>query len=109
MNLNDYQTAALRTAAPRDKKNELFHLLLGLCGEAGEIAEKTKKIIRDQDSDFSKLDTADLTKELGDVLWHVAVLADYFDISLEDVGTKNIAKLADRLQRNMIQGSGDNR
>ena len=43
MNLNDYQTKALRTANPRDRKNELFHLLLGLCGEAGEIAEKTKK------------------------------------------------------------------
>ena len=49
MNLNDYQTKALRTANPRDRKNELFHLLLGLCGEAGEIAEKTKKIIRDKD------------------------------------------------------------
>ena len=109
MNLNDYQQLALRTAAPKDKKNELFHLLLGLCGEAGEIAEKTKKIVRDQASDFSKLDKDDLTKELGDVLWHVAVLADYFDIPLSDVGEKNIAKLADRLKRGTIGGSGDNR
>lgn len=109
MNLNDYQQLALRTAAPKDKKNELFHLLLGLCGEAGEIAEKTKKIVRDQASDFSKLDKDDLTKELGDVLWHVAVLADYFDIPLSDVGEKNIAKLADRLKRGAIGGSGDNR
>lgn len=109
MNLNEYQTLALRTAAPKDKKNELFHLLLGLCGEAGEIAEKTKKIVRDQDSDFTKLDKGDLTKELGDVLWHVAVIADYFDISLEAVGDTNIKKLADRLKRGTISGSGDNR
>lgn len=109
MNLNDYQQLALRTAAPKDKTNELFHLLLGLCGEAGEIAEKSKKIIRDHASDFSKLDKADLTKELGDVLWHLAVIADYFDIPFNDVGEKNIAKLADRLQRDVLGGSGDNR
>ena len=109
MNLNDYQVAALRTAAPKTKKNELFHLLLGLCGEAGEIAEKAKKIIRDQDSDFSQWDREDIVKELGDVLWHVAVAADYFEISLDEVGEKNIAKLADRQKRNLISGSGDNR
>ncbi len=109
MNLNDYQTLALRTANPKEKKNELFHLLLGLCGEAGEIAEKSKKIIRDHDSDFSKFDTDDLTKELGDVLWHVAVIADYFDITLEKIGDTNIKKLASRLERGTISGSGDNR
>ena len=109
MNLNEYQTLALRTANPKDKKNEVFHLLLGLCGEAGEIAEKAKKIIRDQDSDFTKFDKDDLTKELGDVLWHIAVLADYFDIELETVGDKNIKKLASRLERGVIGGSGDNR
>lgn len=109
MNLNDYQTLALRTAAPKDKKNELFHLLLGLCGEAGEIAEKSKKIIRDHDSDFSKFEKDDLTKELGDVLWHLAVIADHFDIELDTVGEANIKKLASRLERGVIGGSGDNR
>lgn len=109
MNLDEYQKLALRTAAPKDKKNELFHLLLGLCGEAGEIAEKAKKIIRDKDSDFSEWDKEDIIKELGDVMWHVAVLADHFDISLEEVGDKNIAKLADRLKRGVLYGSGDNR
>jgi len=109
MNLNEYQTLALRTANPKDKKNELFHLFLGLCGEAGEIAEKAKKVIRDKDSDFSDFDTKDLTKELGDVLWHVAVIADYFDIELETVGVTNIEKLASRLERGVIGGSGDNR
>ncbi len=109
MNLDEYQKLALRTARPKDAKDELFHLLLALCGEAGEIAEKAKKIVRDKDSDFSQWDKEDIIKELGDVMWHVAVLADYFDISLEDVGQKNIAKLADRLERGVLHGSGDNR
>lgn len=107
--MNDYQQAALRTARGRDQKDELFHLLLGLCGEAGEIAEKMKKIVRDKQSDFDGIDTEDMKKELGDVLWHIAVLADYFDISLEDVATTNVAKLASRLERGVIGGSGDNR
>jgi len=89
MNMNEYQAAALRTASPKDKKDEVFHLVLGLCGESGEIAEKVKKIVRDHGSDFSKLNKDDLVKELGDVLWYVAVLADHFDIAFEDPrGTK---------------------
>lgn len=109
MQLNDYQSAALRTARPKDSHDELFHLLLGLCGEAGEIAEKAKKIVRDQASDFTLWEREDIVKELGDVMWHVAVLANYFDIPMNEVGEKNIAKLADRQKRNMISGSGDNR
>lgn len=109
MNLNDYQQLALRTASPKDKKDEVFHLILGLVGEAGEIAEKSKKIVRDHKSDFSKIDLDDLKKELGDVLWYVATLADYFDIPLEEIGQKNIDKLASRLERGKIGGSGDNR
>ena len=107
--MDEYQQAALRTAAPRDKHNELFHLLLGLVGETGEIAEKAKKVVRDKDSDFSQWDIEDLTKELGDTLWYVAVLSDYFDVRLEDVARLNIAKLADRQQREMLGGSGDER
>jgi NTP pyrophosphatase (non-canonical NTP hydrolase) len=109
MDLNDYQRAALRTAAPRDKHNELFHLLLGLVGETGEIAEKAKKIVRDKDSDFSQWDIEDLTKELGDTLWYVAVIADHFGVPLEDVAQRNITKLADRQKRAVLGGSGDNR
>ncbi|TCC56535.1 hypothetical protein E0H73_33200 [Kribbella pittospori] len=109
MDLDDYQKAALRTAAPREKKNEFLHLVLGLVGESGEIAEKVKKIIRDHDSDLSAVDVEDLTKELGDVMWYVAVLADYFDIPLSEVGEKNIEKLASRQKRSVLGGSGDNR
>jgi NTP pyrophosphatase (non-canonical NTP hydrolase) len=109
MNLDEYQKLAKRTAAPYDTKNAVFALLLGLVGETGEIAEKAKKIVRDQDSDFSKFDKEDLKKELGDVLWYIAIVADYFDISLEDIGQKNIDKLASRQARGKLSGSGDNR
>ena len=109
MDLDDYQRAALRTAAPRDKKNELLHLVLGLVGESGEIAEKFKKWVRDLDSDETRIDRDDVAKELGDVLWYVAVLADYLDLSLDDIGQANIAKLASRQQRGVLGGSGDNR
>ncbi|MDB5184939.1 MAG: MazG nucleotide pyrophosphohydrolase [Candidatus Saccharibacteria bacterium] len=109
MQFSEYQTAALRTGRGKDAKDELVHLVLGLVGEAGEIAEKFKKWVRDLDSDESRIDRADITKELGDVLWYVAVLADYLDINLDDVATKNIAKLADRQKRGAIKGSGDDR
>lgn len=109
MDMNAYQQAALRTAAPKDKTDEVFHLLLGLVGETGEIAEKAKKIVRDQGSDFSHWDREDLAKELGDTLWYVAVLADHFDLRLADVAELNIKKLADRQQRDAISGRGDDR
>ena len=109
MELDEYQQGALRTAAPRDKRNELVHLVLGLVGESGEIAEKFKKWIRDFDSDESQIDRADIAKELGDVLWYAAVLADYLDLSLDDIATGNLAKLASRHSRGVLGGSGDNR
>lgn len=108
MQLNDYQQQALKTARPKTANDELMHLLLGLVGESGEIAEKVKKVIRDQNSDFSKLNEL-FEKELGDVLWHIAVLANYFDIPLEKIAQQNIDKLADRQKRGVIGGSGDNR
>ena len=108
MQMNDYQALALRTARSKDAPNELMHLLLGLLGESGEIAEKVKKVIRDDASDFSKLDEL-FEKELGDVLWHISVLASYFDIPLEKIAQQNIDKLASRLERGVIGGSGDSR
>lgn len=109
MELDEYQRGALRTAAPRDKPNELLHLVLGLVGESGEIAEKFKKWVRDLDSDEDRIDRADIAKELGDVLWYLAVLADYLDLSLEDIATANLAKLASRQRRGVLGGSGDYR
>jgi NTP pyrophosphatase (non-canonical NTP hydrolase) len=109
MTLDDYQTKALLTARAATEKDEIYHRVLGLVGEAGEIAEKFKKLVRDHNGDLLKLDVADMKKELGDVLWYVAVLADQLHIPLEDVASANIAKLQDRMARNVLKGSGDNR
>lgn len=109
LTLKDYQQAALKTARGHEKHDEIFHLVLGLTGEIGEIAEKFKKLVRDKNSDIKQLDLNDMGKELGDVLWYLAVLADFLGMSLEDIAQANLTKLADRQKRDALGGSGDNR
>lgn len=107
MNFNDYQQQTAQTAK-YPKEQGINYCTLGLVGEAGEIANKVKKVIRDNrpiDDAFK----ADLKSELGDVLWYLARLSDELGISLDEVASYNMSKLLDRLQRNVIQGSGDNR
>jgi NTP pyrophosphatase (non-canonical NTP hydrolase) len=109
MDCDDYQRAAMRTARDKDAPDEFMHLVLGLVGEAGEIAEKVKKWVRDDNSDLARLDRDDMAKELGDVLWYSAVLAEFLGLSLNDVARRNVDKLADRQRRSVLGGSGDNR
>lgn len=109
MEFDDYQRGALRTARDKDAKDEFMHLVLGLVGEAGEVAEKVKKLVRDHDSDLAHLDRDDMAAELGDVLWYAAVLADYLELSFDDVAQRNLDKLADRQRRSVLGGSGDRR
>lgn len=109
MECDDYQRAALRTARDKDARDEFMHLVLDLVGEAGEIAEKVKKLVRDNNSDLALLDRDDMAAELGDVLWYTAVLADFLGLSLDAVAQRNVDKLADRQRRAVIGGSGDNR
>jgi NTP pyrophosphatase (non-canonical NTP hydrolase) len=83
--------------------------VLGLCGETGEIAEKIKKLIRDKKAILDEEFISEIKKELGDVLWYLAVLAKQFDLNLNDIAEKNIEKLASRKERNVLSGSGDER
>lgn len=80
--------------------------LLGLVGEAGEVAERYKKALRDDPSRVSPEAREDLTKELGDVLWYLATLARYLDISFEDIASTNIDKLTARKAKNKIHDDG---
>lgn len=83
--------------------------VLGLTGEAGETADKIKKILRDKNGVMSDEDRVAICKELGDVLWYLASVARYLDLPLSEVATLNVKKLEDRYQRNKIHGSGDER
>ena len=106
MELNEYQTKARQTAI-YPFEFAVIYPTLGLAGEAGEVAEKVKKVIRDN---CGKFDSNDLIiKELGDVLWYLANLAEDLGTTLDHVAEVNIAKLADRADRNKLQGSGDRR
>ena len=109
MNLNDYQKQAMTTATYKDDTTGLMCSVLGLNGEAGEVAEKLKKIIRDKSYVITEIDKAMIAKELGDVLWYVASLSDLLGFSLDSVAQLNLSKLADRYERGVIKGSGDER
>ncbi len=110
MTLDEYQKEALVTAViSGNELKDLAHWVLGVTGEAGEIAEKVKKIIRDNDGHLDDSSKAELAKEIGDVLWYLAVLAEHLGVSFEEIGKINIAKLRSRQARGVISGSGDNR
>jgi len=114
MDFNQYQKKAIITdlfggkPAPIDSHAFLAQLL-GLMGETGEIADKFKKIYRDNNGVFTDENRQEMTKELGDVLWYISVVSTYLGISLQDVAEKNIEKLKSRMERNVLRGSGDNR
>jgi NTP pyrophosphatase (non-canonical NTP hydrolase) len=106
--LDMYQKVAITTAIyPREQA--IIYPTLGLTGEAGEVANKVKKIIRDgSDSKDEKL-VSEIKSEIGDCLWYIAVLASDFDIKLSDIASTNLEKLANRKKNGTIHGSGDNR
>lgn len=109
MELSDYQTRSRATAVYPDAGANLLYPGLGLCGEAGEVAEKLKKMVRDDGGVLTAERREALAKELGDVLWYVAQLATEAGLDLDEVASANLAKLRSRQERNVLQGSGDDR
>ena len=108
MTLNDFQTKAKQTALYPSQYG-LIYTTLGLSGESGELAEKAKKMLRDDNGILTDTRRNAMKKELGDVLWYVASLATELNASLQEIAEMNINKLTSRKQRGVIQGSGDNR
>lgn len=86
-------------------QTRLVENVLGLVGEAGEVAEKIKKQIRDG----SRVSNEEIVKELGDVVFYATALANYLGYDLQEVLDRNIDKLDSREARGVIKGSGDNR
>ncbi len=96
MDINNFQKKALESVAITQKGiPALAHRTLGLTGEAGILANQLKKVIRDKDGQPDTSDTAAASEKLGDVLYYVAVLAEYFDLSLSDIAQQNLNKSAD--------------
>jgi len=110
VSLNEYldftltHQTAIYPEAGTGSNLELYYLSLGLVSEAGEVAGKVKKLIRD-----GKLDVGNLAYELGDCFWYLVRLCDAIGYSTEDVTTININKLLKRKENGTIQGSGDHR
>lgn len=129
--LNEYQNDAVGTAIypARGACGGAIYCALKLAGEAGEVSEKVGKALRDDGFMFGidenvEVDPADpwggakwftperredIAKELGDVLWYVAAMADELGYKLSDICHMNVAKLKDRANRGVLKGSGDNR
>jgi len=108
LGLNDYQLKALSTAVyPKDQGKE--YTILGLVGEAGEVANRYKKLVRKWPEDNAVLFDAyhDLADELGDVLWYLAAVAHELGYTLEDIASMNLSKLALRQSKGTLDSRGE--
>ena len=109
MDFNTYQKNARLTAQYPNLGTNYIYPTLGLVGEAGEVAEKVKKVIRDKKGIFDDESKKGVKKELGDVLWYISNLCTEFNFSLDDIALQNLEKLNLRAAKGKISGSGDDR
>jgi NTP pyrophosphatase (non-canonical NTP hydrolase) len=109
MRISDYQALSRRTATYPDAGENIVYPTLGLAGEAGEVAEKVKKMLRDDSGCMTTERREALAGELGDVLWYVAQVATEAGLDLEQIAQANLDKLLSRQQRGVLSGSGDQR
>lgn len=113
MELNELQKRALKYDLVKNEGKIIsagfLEKAFGLAGETGEVMEKLKKIIRDNGGKMNEEMKMGVVKELGDVLWYVAVLAEYLGVDLQTVAEMNLEKLESRYNRGKLTGSGDDR
>ena len=109
MTFEEYQKKSRETARYPDPGKNFVYPTLGLVGEAGEVAGKISKILRDKGGKLGEEDREELKRELGDVLWYLVQIATELGLSFGEVAEANLEKLHSRLERNQIHGSGDNR
>ncbi len=108
MTFNEYQNEAAQTAVYSDN-SKIIYPALGLSNEAGEVLGKIKKVLRDNNGVYSPASVVEIGKEIGDVLWYIAALSRDLGLDMNAIAENNITKLKDRMNRGVIQGSGDNR
>ena len=109
MDFGDYQKLSRKTAIYPQKGKNFIYPTLDLADEAGEVAEKIKKVLRDNQGIIDQPRKEEIAKELGDVLWYLAQIATELGLSLEEVAKGNLKKLSSRQKRKRLSGSGDNR
>ena len=109
MDLNQYQHKSRETALYPNLGQNPIYPTLGLVGEAGEVADKVKKVLRDKEGVFDDEVKNSIKYELGDVLWYLAQLSTEFGFQFEDIAQENLKKLSGRAKRGKISGSGDYR
>ncbi len=109
MNFEEYQKKVKETSIYPNQGNNVAYATLGLAGEAGEVADKVKKLIRDSGGVLTPDKLKEMIKELGDVLWYLTACANELGVDLEEVATGNVKKVEDRRVRGVLSGEGDNR
>ncbi len=109
MDFQEYQDKTKKTAVYPTLGGGVVFPTLGMMGEAGEVAEKVKKLFRDGDGVATEKDKEEIAKELGDVLWYLSQVASELGISLDEVASRNIEKITSRHERGVVWGDGDNR
>ncbi len=113
MDFNTYQQITRKDAKYPDIGNNFIFPTLGLVEEAGEVTGKIKKLIRNQNkftpADLNEEDKSKVIIEMGDELWYLSALASELGVTLNEVAEKNLEKVADRVNRGVTQGAGDNR
>ena len=109
MDFKEYQKESRKTAIYPQRDKNFIYPTLGLVGESGEVAEKIKKVIRDNEGVVDEERKNELKKELGDVLWYLSQIATELNLSLEEIALFNLEKLNSRQERGKLSGSGDNR
>jgi len=107
--MNKYQEESWATAIYPEKGNNLYYPALGLAGEAGEVCNKIKKIMRDQHGVPTSEQKDEIAQELGDVLWYVGALASELEAHLASIAGSNMEKIKSRHVRGVLRGSGDDR
>lgn len=109
MDFKKYQEKSKETAIYPKRGSNFIYPTLGLVGEAGEVAEKIKRVLRDKNGAVDEQTKEEIKKELGDVLWYLTQIASELNLSLDEIAESNLKKLKSRKKRNKLHGSGDNR
>lgn len=109
MDFDDYQKKSTHSIILPELLYDLKYLGIALAEETGEVAGKIKKLFRDADGKLDESQKTDLIREMGDMFWYLARMADTLKIPLSLVAKMNLEKIKSRVDRQKIHGSGDNR